>query len=133
MSNFVFTNRSCILATTAPRQTIGAMNARKPLSSWNAIAAASGASGNGGNVDGASTSAANTVVTRMAAATIVTGIVTARETTIEAVHSFIRENGNGAPQLSRGAPFSFCNREENQREFTSSSSEKTASNRRVSS
>src|SRR5712664_620266 len=115
MSNFVFMNRSSILATTARRQAIGAMNAMKPLSNWSAIAAASGASGNGGNANGASTSVANTVVTRMAAATIVTGIVTATETTIEALHSFVEEKGNGAPKLSRGAPFSFCNREENQR------------------
>src|SRR5216683_472027 len=111
MSNFVFMNRSCILATTARRQTIGAMNAMKPLRSWSAIAAASGASGNGGNGNGASTSAANTVAMRMAAATSVTGIATA--TTIEALHSFVGENGNGAPKLSRGTPFSFCDGEEN--------------------
>src|SRR5712664_3268753 len=81
-------NRSCILATTARRQTIGAMNAMKHTNNSSAIAAASGASGNGGNVNGASTSVANTVAMRMAAATIVTGIVTATETTIEALHSF---------------------------------------------
>src|SRR6266850_6410437 len=113
MSNFVFMNRSCILATTARRQTIGAMNAMKPLRSWSAIAAASGASGNGGDGNGASTGAANTVAMRMAAATIVTGIATATETTIEALNSFVAENGNGAPKLSRGAPFSFCDGEEN--------------------
>src|SRR5882672_7766058 len=108
MSNFVFMNRSCILATTARRQTIGAMNAMKPLRSWSAIAAASG-----GNVNGASTSAANTVAMRMAAATIVTGIVTATQTAIDAVQSFVGENENGAPKISRGAPFSFCDGEEN--------------------
>src|SRR6267142_2369976 len=100
MSNFVFMNRSCILATTARRQTIGAMNAMKPLRSWSAIAAASGASGNGGNVNGASTSAANTVAMRMAAATIVTGMVTATQTAIEVLPSFVQQNGDGAPKLS---------------------------------
>src|SRR6266850_7151024 len=109
MSNFVFMNRSCILATTARRQTIGAMNAMKPMRSWSAIAAAGGASGNGGNVNGASTSVANTVAMRMAAATI----VTATETAIDAVQSFVGENENGAPKISRGAPFSFCDGEEN--------------------
>ena len=89
------------------------MNAMKPLRSWSAIAAASGASGNGGNVNGASTSAANTVAMRMAAATIVTGIVTATQTAIDAVQSFVGENENGAPKISRGAPFSFCDGEEN--------------------
>src|SRR6266850_1703360 len=86
MSNFVFMNRSRILATTARRQTIGAMNAVKPLNNWSAIAA-SGASGNGGNVNGASMSAANTVAMSMAAATIVTGIAT--ETATDALHSFV--------------------------------------------
>src|SRR6267143_5576687 len=89
MSNFVFMNPSRILATTARRQTIGAMSAMKPLRGWSAIAAASGGNGNG-----ASTSAASTVAMRMAAATIVTGT----ETAIEALHSFVGENGNGAPQ-----------------------------------
>src|SRR5882762_7149149 len=108
MSNFVFMNRSRILATTARRQTIGAMNAMKPLSSWSAIAAATGASGNGGNVNGASTSDANTVGMRMAAATIVSGMVTGTETAIDALESFAEENGNGAPKLE--APRScFCN------------------------
>src|SRR6266850_560628 len=110
MSNFVFMNRSRILATTARRQTIGAMNAVKPLSNWSAIAA-SGASGNGGNVNGASTSAANTVAMSMAAATIMTGIAT--ETATDALHSFVVGNENGAFGLSRGAPFSFCDGEEN--------------------
>src|SRR5882762_4069431 len=105
MSNFVFMNRSRILATTARRQTIGAMNAVKPLSNWSAIAAS------GGSVNGASTSAANTVAMSMAAATIVTGIAT--ETATDALHSFVVGNENGASGLSRGAPFSFCDGEEN--------------------
>src|SRR5882724_11665694 len=100
MSNFVFMNRSRILATTARRQTIGAMNAVKPLSNWSAIAA-----------NGASASAANTVAMSMAAATIVTGIAT--ETATDALHSFVVGNENGASGLSRGAPFSFCDGEEN--------------------
>src|SRR6267378_6644144 len=113
MSNFVFMNRSRILATTARRQTIGAMNAMKPLSSWSAIAAGTGASGNGGNGTGASTSAANTVGMRMAAATIVTAI--------DALEAFVEENGNGAPKLE--APRScFATGKKIQREFTSSSS-----------
>jgi len=45
----------------------------------------------------------------MAAATI----VTATETAIDAVQSFVGENENGAPKISRGAPFSFCDGEEN--------------------
>jgi hypothetical protein len=68
----------------------------------------------------------------MAAATIVTGIVTATETAIDALEAFVEENGNGAPKLE--APRScFATGKKIQREFTSSSSEKTASNRRVSS
>src|SRR6266849_594041 len=106
MSNFVFMNRSRILVTTARRPAIGAMNAMKPLSNWSAIAAASGASGNGGNGNGGSTSAANT-------ATIVTGIVTATETAIDVLQAFVEENRDGAPKLSRGAPFSSCDGEEN--------------------
>jgi hypothetical protein len=37
----------------------------------------------------------------------------AAEIAIDALHSFVEENENGASELSRGAPFLFCNREEN--------------------
>src|SRR6266851_4848447 len=89
-------NRSRASATTARRRVTGGMNTTKRMNNWSAIAATSGESAHGANMNGGNTTAITTVIATIATATA-----------ISARQEFGKEEKSGAPAAA-SAPLLFC-------------------------
>src|SRR5216684_1619792 len=103
MLNSVFINRSSFSDTTARRQRTGGTNATRRTKNWSAVAAASGESVNGANMNGGSTAAITMVIVTIATETAIE-IVTATTTATKPRQQFARrKTERGAPE-SIGTP-----------------------------